>query len=70
MAIICVTFLIAFTLEKVKEYKEDSSEKSCEYWKGKYFALADVFDKGVGINLSEEIIEELEKLGVKIKKGE
>ena len=67
-AMCCVTFLIAFIFQKVEELKKASSQAREEYWRGRYFSLATVFDKGTGVSLSDRVIEALEELGVKIQK--
>lgn len=59
---ICLTIIIRWVLDYIIDEKRLKSDKSAEYWRGRYYALADVLDKGMKHECSEELLEEIDNI--------
>ena len=62
VSIICLTVAFKLVVDFIMNESIKKAERHTEYWKGRYYALATVFDKGAKCVFSDELLEEIEKL--------
>lgn len=62
---VCLTVILRWVLDYIVDKKRLKSDKSAEYWRGRYYALANVLDKGLKYEVSEALLEEIEEIKLK-----
>lgn len=62
VSIICLTAAFKWVIDFIMNESIKKAERYTEYWKGRYYALARVFDNGAKCVFSDELLEEIEKL--------
>ena len=62
---ICLTIITRWVLDYIVDQKRIKSDKSVEYWKGRYYALANILDKGANYQFSDELLEKIDEIKLK-----
>ena len=59
---ICLTIVIRWVLDYILDKERQKSDRSVEYWRGRYYSLANVLDKGMKHECSEALLEEIDNI--------